>query len=588
MSRWLFITILSLPIFLFSGVKYKVNFLGLENKQALSALKASSDLLNLQKRPPASVNSLRYRIDSDVPTMIKALQAFGYYDASISSMIENEKNKVIVTIFVHAGPQYELETFEFYTLKCKEKKEIPQCPDITLETLGIVLGGPAYTRSILDSQDILLRKLANCGYPLAAITSKDILVDNAEKKVRVHLCIDIGKLSRFGPLTISGLKDVDTKYLARKVQWKEGEIYNEELVEETQRLLIDTDLFSSVLISHAPKLDAAGQLPMKLQLSETKHKSVSLGASFATMDGFGAVISWENRNVFNMGQRFNVNANISRIYSAGTMSYTIPDFLRMDQFYIMQATLSREHVTPYLAETLAFENRVDRKIRTEELVNVGVRVEYIDVRRSIRNQKYTLLALPIFYQFAHVENILNPLSGLVLAYLATPYQAITHKKISFIRQTLTLSTYLPFDPSNRVVLALRAQAGSIVGTGLNSLPMNKRFLGGSDEELRGYKFKTVSPLNSLGNPTGGRGALYGTAELRLRLTEKIGLIGFYDIGNVTEKPYPVLEGRWLRSAGVGLRYFLFFGPLRVDVGFPIDPRPFDPFYRTYISIGQTF
>ena len=42
------------------------------------------------------------------------------------------------------------------------------------------------------------------------------------------------------------------------------------------------------------------------------------------------------------------------------------------------------------------------------------------------------------------------------------------------------------------------------------------------------------------------------------------------------------------GAGVGLRYATGFGPLRLDVGFPLNPEPEDSFVAVYVSLGQAF
>ena len=42
------------------------------------------------------------------------------------------------------------------------------------------------------------------------------------------------------------------------------------------------------------------------------------------------------------------------------------------------------------------------------------------------------------------------------------------------------------------------------------------------------------------------------------------------------------------GAGVGLRYLTGFGPLRLDVAFPLNPRPNDSVVAVYVSLGQAF
>ena len=53
----------------------------------------------------------------------------------------------------------------------------------------------------------------------------------------------------------------------------------------------------------------------------------------------------------------------------------------------------------------------------------------------------------------------------------------------------------------------------------------------------------------------------------------------------------VTEGKilqWFKSVGGGFRYFTFFGPLRFDVGFPLNKRKIDPNFQIYASVGQAF
>ena len=57
-----------------------------------------------------------------------------------------------------------------------------------------------------------------------------------------------------------------------------------------------------------------------------------------------------------------------------------------------------------------------------------------------------------------------------------------------------------------------------------------------------------------------------SAELRIRLGGSLGLVGFFDLGNVTQgggfgfgEPHP--------AAGVGLRYLTVIGAIRFDLGF---------------------
>lgn len=566
--------------------RYRVSFLGLEDTKALKALQSSSDLVKLKDRPPASVNALRFRVESDIPQMVKILHAYAYYDASISWEIEQKEDALYVYIFIHPGAKYTLSSYQILDSECKAPSKT--CENTNLQNIGITLGEPAYAAQIIDSEAQLLELYANCGYPLAQIEDKKIIADGLEKTISVTLCVQSGPLCKFGPTTLIGLTDVQRRYITRKILWKEGDIYKADLVNTTQKYLIETDLFASVLISHGDEVDKDGLLPMKMRFSETKHRTISLGGSFATSDGFGGSINWTNRNFRGMGELLSLDLWVAKVNSQGIATYSIPDFFRMDQNYVWQAQLVREDITVYLSQTYSLINKIERKPNKRNYLSIGLKGEYISVNNSIRDGKFTLLGAPFFWKYTGVQNILNPTSGFNISYKSTIYQAVSHNKVSYYKQTLWASKYFPLIESRRIVLALRAQLGSIFGAPQGKIPFSKLFFGGSEEDLRGYRFKTVSPLNNNNDPVGGRGFFFWTAEMRFHISKSIGMVLFSDWGNVTRRTYPTIEGKWFKSVGTGLRYFTFFGPLRLDVGFPLNRRSFDPRYRIYVSIGQSF
>ena len=570
---------------------YKISLLGLEDKIVLRQINAISDLVKLRKKPPPSINALRYRIETDTPEIIKVLHANGYYDAYLTSDIEEERGSLMVYIFIHPGPKYTLNAYNLLTPDCKEIQPLKD-EKVTLEKIGIVEDAPVYAENILASRSTILRVLAERGYPLASIEEEHFLANVATKTLDVDLCVDKGPKCTFGPLVIEGLKKVDLAFVLNKIMWKEGQTYTESEVEQTQENLIATDLFSSVLISHEEKPLPNGALPMKMRLTELKPRSISLGVTYATSNGPGATFRWTNRNFLGKGQQLSLDGFIEKIYSQGSLIYRIPDFLRIDQDWLWKGQLARENITVYTSLNYLLLTQLERSWG-RNFLTYGIKGEYLIVHESIQNEHAPLFGVPFFWRYARVKNILDPLEGFIGSYKATYYHKFQNSSSDFYKNTLWLSGYVPFSSDKKAILALRMQFGSIIGASLKRIPLPKRFFGGSDNDLRGFKFKTVSPLNAEQNPTGGRAYIFSSCELRFRFNKSLGCIGFADFGTVTNTTYPTFNQQWFYSAGLGLRYFTFFGPLRLDVGFPINPRyldgkRFDPVYRIYVSIGQTF
>ena len=87
---------------------------------------------------------------------------------------------------------------------------------------------------------------------------------------------------------------------------------------------------------------------------------------------------------------------------------------------------------------------------------------------------------------------------------------------------------------------------------------------------------------------GGRSKLEGSVELRARMTDSFGVVGFVDAGNAFASSYPDFSESLRLAAGGGLRYYTGLGPVRLDVAVPLDPKPGDSAFGLYIGLGQSF
>jgi translocation and assembly module TamA len=568
-----------------AGISYTVDFQGLNDPAALKTIKSLSQLTTLKRRPPVSVNALRYRAESDVPDILKVLHAHGYYEASVDIRIDENENIIDVRILIQPGPVYKIES---YTIDLHHGEKKIFCEQATLKNIGILLGKPAWARQILNSEMRLMQILAECGYPLASVEERSVIADGSTKGVRITLNIETGPLSHFGALSLLGLRDVRPRFIDQKVLWQEGEIYDSRIVESTQRDLINTGLFTSTLITHAESLDENDLLPMKIEVTESKHRSINLGASYQTVFGPGLTFGWENRNLGGMGRKLSLQGDITRISHAGTATLLIPDFREPDQELVSQAIAMRESITAYVERSYSVASHVDRKIGRRLRFTAGGKVERLLVTSSVDNGEFTLIEVPLYVRWSSANSLLNPTRGATLEYRAVPTVNLSKPATYYLLQEISQSTYFPLALEDFLVFAQQMTFGFILSPNLSAVPIPKRFLGGSEEELRGYRYRTVSPLKGK-KPKGGRAALYYTAEARFRLSETIGLVPFFDMGAVYTTQLPRLKGKWFKSVGLGLRYFSFLGPLRFDVGVPLDRRRgIDPPYRLYITIGQTF
>ncbi len=585
--RWLFLVSL-IPAILWaeeaaptpSAIDYKVHFLGLDDPAALKTIKGASFLTTLKKKKPISINALRFRAESDIPDILKALHAHGYYEGTAQVQVAAEGDDVEVFVMIQPGPVYTIGSLE---TSVTSKGVVLNCQSMAPEALGISLHSPAEAVKIIDAEQKALLLLSECGYPLAHILDRRIVADYQTKTVSVYFSIEAGLLSRFGPTSVTGAPHIKRKLFKNKTAWKQGDLYDARLVETTQKKLLDTGLFSSVVISH----DQTGEkLPMRIEALETKHKRINIGASYQTFFGPGLTFGWENRNVSGLGRTLSLQGDITARTHTGTATFFVPDWWKIDQDYVFQGQALQESVFAYHERSYSLTQRVERRIETKYRVSLGLRLERLIVSNSVRDGTFTLLESPLYFRFSSANHLLNPTKGATLTFKTVP--SINFSKINryYLYNSVIYAFYLPV--SHFLVIANQVMGDLICSSGLSAVPVPKRVLGGSDEDLRGYRYKTVSPRDGH-KPIGGRFGLFYTFESRFRLSQTIGLVPFFDLGLVELSSFPKWDEKWYKSVGMGFRYFTFLGPIRLDVAFPLDRRrKIDSHYRILVSIGQTF
>jgi translocation and assembly module TamA len=572
---------------LLAGISYDVEYLGLSDSAALKTIISTTQLNTLKKVVPDSINAVRYRAESDIPKILAILRSYGYYEAIVELQVEEGRDDALVIININPGPCYKIQSFDI-KLFHKHKELLTECPEISAKSVGITVGRAMNAKRVIHSEKKILSILAECGYPLARVESKEIIADGETKTVKISIDVDTGPLCKFGELEIKGNCFVKDIFIQNKLEWKRGDIYRNSVVEETQRVLVDSGLFSAVIITPSQQLQQQ-ELPIIIELAESKHHSINAGISYQTYYGPGLTFGWEDRNIGGVGQKLSLQADVTQRSHTGLATYICPNFKRVHQDYVWQAQAMHENIIPYSERTYNLINRLERRVGKKIRMSIGGKIERLFVTASAQNGNYYLVEAPIYFAWNGSNSLLNPTEGLFFEYSGSPNLILNKQKNGYFSSVFAFGQYFPVTKKHHLVLAHKLTLGSILSKNEKVVPLSKRFYGGSEEDLRGYAYQSVSPLKDHYKPYGGRSEVFYTVETRLRVSKSIGLVPFFDTGNVYTSMIPTLKGKWLKSVGLGLRYFSFMGPFRVDIGFPLNKRKeLDNTFRILVSIGQTF
>ncbi|WP_308238394.1 BamA/TamA family outer membrane protein [Phenylobacterium sp. J367] len=181
---------------------------------------------------------------------------------------------------------------------------------------------------------------------------------------------------------------------------------------------------------------------------------------------------------------------------------------------------------------------------------------------------------------------LNPRSGWRSDVRAEPTLIVGETNLPYLKLQGQGSIYFPFE-SGRTVAAGRLRLGSILNGQIPQLPASRRFYAGGGGSVRGFGYQDVGPKLDDGTPQGGASLIETSVELRRQLTKTWEVAAFVDAGAVGSDPAIDFQDVSI-GAGIGVRYHLSFGPVRVDVAAPVTKRQGGAPFYIYVSIGQSF
>jgi translocation and assembly module TamA len=384
------------------------------------------------------------------------------------------------------------------------------------------------------------------------------------------------------------METIDIAYVESFVTWQAGDWFDRRQLDRLRTDLLATGLFESVSIRRDSELDADGELPIHLVLKEGKHRSIGLEGYWSTDEGLGGEVTWEHRNLAGRQERLTTSLRLEEVRQELDIRFRKPRFLAERQTLLASVQLSVEDTDAYQGSLINGALGLDRRLGQYWTASGSLWAEASELEDYLGERRFDLQGLELDLRRNSANDPLDPSRGWRMDLALLPYHISGDDNLDVLQGTLGLRGYLPLGKQSGPIIAVRAKFGTIVDQDPEVLPANRRFYAGGGSSIRGYALQSVGPVTDSGQPTGGNALVELGAELRFRFSESLGGVLFAEGGNVFEdsKPDPTRELRW--AAGAGLRFFTAVGPVRLDVGVPIDPRDSDDDFQFYISVGQAF
>lgn len=542
-------------------------------------------------------------LEEDLERIRDTYRDHGYYDARVaSSMAWNpSRTRVTVTVVVEEGEPVRLQRLSI---------EVPDPPfDATRaeslrEALPLEPGAPFGVEPYRAARDELLGRLAEAGYPAARV-SGGAEVHLELRQAEVDWRLEPGPLVSFGLPSVLGLAEVEAEVVLAELDFRTGDHFSRSALERSRRRIFDLGLFRTVSLravrpepaEEAPTAPVASEeWPVEIEVEERPLRTVRLGAGYGTDDGPRLLAGWQHRNFLGGARTLDLSARYSPILYGLDGSLQQRRFLHPLVDLELGGSARRETPPAYDANLFGVKASLRRPLWPLWSGHLAYALRFSESKVSSRvsteldepPENFLLSSFEVGLRRSTLDDRLDPRRGTRLDLSLESSLRAIGSEMDFLKARAEARAYYPLGPT---VLALRAKLATLeplADASESDVPVVERFYAGGSTSVRGFKFQNLPPLDASDDPLGGLSLAEASLELRFPLWRKLGGVIFVDAGQLNLAPSSFRASDVYYSTGVGFRYSTPIGPIRVDLGYLLNPPSGVDAFRPYLSVGQAF
>ena len=570
---------------------YSIVLQGLDDIDA-SEIRTRFDALSTLKQEQKSVANLAQinrRSREDEKLLRELLRAEGYYAASVNARVQSSGGRISVILRVEPGALYHFKDIAITGLeRAGEEAERAR------KAFAVSRDDPVDADKVQAALTSLKSELGDHGFPFAKIDDPIVTVDHADASAVLKLSVDPGSFARFGDIVLSGQRPpFGPKHVRRMARFKPGDVYNFADIDDLRRALIATGLVSTATITPVRTADP-NVVNVLVAIERAPPRTIAGELGYGTGEGVRAEVSWTHRNLLRP------EGAVTFRGVAGTREQYLGASLRRANLHqrdqVLTAQIAASHVNrdAFDAKSFTLSGGMERQTniiwQKKWIWSAGGELLVSDERDSVvstgasRRRTFYIAALPGTLAYDGSDDLLNPTRGFRLAGRLSPELSFHRKTLAYARAQIDASIYQPV--GGRTVLAGRVRVGTIAGAQRDEIAPSRRYYAGGGGSVRGYGYQDIGPRDVDNDPIGGRSISEFSLEARVRFGD-FGVVPFFDGGNIYTSALPRFTGMRY-GAGLGARYYTNFGPIRVDLGTPLNRRKGDARFAVYVSLGQAF
>jgi outer membrane protein insertion porin family len=534
----------------------------------------------------------RDQVERDAQALAAFLRGRGYPEATVAEprvVFSEDRTQVRITFTVDPGRRVEVGDVRIVG--------DPVVPFDQLRRAVPLAPGAAWSeRAVQEGRRVIERRVARRGHLAAEV---DAVSERRDGVADVIYRVTAGPQTRIGRVLVGGLVRTREEVVRRELPFRPGDPFDPEALVEAQRRLGQVPVFERVDVQPL-RAEPAPFVDVTVTVRERKPWHLDVGAGYTTFEGARAFGEIGHDNLFGRAHTLALRQRISQRGDRTDLLYGVPWVLGTR--WRGDAGLFRERFEQigYDQERYGLQLGVQRPLFEEHIRGLrgALRYEIYEVNRfdvdptlleeDVQPGRQRIATLTPELTLDRRDVPLDPRRGSFHLVSVRGGGLALGGEADFI--ATRLETHWFFDWVPPTVLALSARLGLAEPLGDDDrLPIEERFFAGGASTVRGYRERRLGPLDARGNPAGGNGLAVFNVEWRFPLWRWFGGAVFFDTGAVTAKIADLAPDELRSGVGGGLRLSTPVGPVRLDLGYPLDRvENQDRKMRFYLSIGHPF
>jgi outer membrane protein insertion porin family len=554
-------------------------------------------------------------IKTDLERLLAFYYEHGYITVRVDEpVVSRDRAGLRLTIKVAEGEQYRVGAVAL----AEEHAGIVDLQGL-LGELDLKPGDVFSATALRRDVETVTDAFADGGYAFASVEPVTG-IRSAERLVDIEFAAVIGARVYVDRIEVTGNVKTRDKVVRRELKLQEQDLFSGTKLRESRVALQRLGFFRSVDIK-TRRSAAPDRIDVLVEVAEGQTGAFSAGAGFSSADRLLFNVRISENNLFGRGQRIVLNGDFGSLRRNFILSFTEPYLLDTHLTLGLDAFSWRLVFDDFTRDGTGFGTQVLYPLSelgfrdlwkvslAEVRAGLGYRLEQAkitdvddDATRSIRLEEGTSLISSVTPRLR--RNTLNhgfdPTAGsrqdlsLEIAGLGGD--------TSFFKAEARSRWFYSFWESPLLGTFTYSVGGMIgwgfgdEGLGGDELPLFERYFPGGLSSVRGYKVRTLGPRekrrNTFGQVVeeteiGGSRQLVLNNEIIFPIIKALGLKGvvFFDAGNAftADEGLPIDDLRY--AAGGGVRWLSPMGPLRIELGFPLNPRKDDDKRVLLFSFG---